>query len=544
MSKGSDLISRGEKLFGNRGTLMQLWQDIAEQFYVERADFTATRTIGNTFAEHLQTSYPMMIRRELADQFSAMLRPTNLQWFHTSVVDEDSLSTESRIWLERATKIQRNMMYDRRSQFNRATKEADNDFAAFGQAVISREINWAAKQPHLMYRSWHLRDVAWAENKSTTIGEVHRRWKPEIRELLSDYRGNVHGSVARAERDKGQEIPCRHIVMDSERYDSKFSKTHPWVCLVVDCDNDHIMAEYGRHNMGYNIPRWQTVSGSQYAYSPATVAGLPDARLLQAITLTLLEAGEMAVRPPLIAVQDAIKEGTNYYSGGVTIADADYDERLGDVLRPITQDKSGLPFGIEMAQDQREMLASAFYLNKLTLPEGNKEMTATETMERIEEYVRGALPLFEPMEIEYNGGLCEDTYQDLMQAGVFGSFKNVPEELRHRDVHFKFESPLHDALERKKGIHLQEGIELTGAALQIDPTCLPTINARVALRDALHGIQMPARWMNSERAVEEAAMQQIEMESERQAAAGVVNQSEAAVAAAEGAQAVQQLADA
>jgi hypothetical protein len=50
----------------------------------------------------------------------------------------------------------------------------------------------------------------------------------------------------------------------------------------------------------YVIPRWQTVSGSQYAYSPATVAALPDARLIQAMTLTFFEAGEKATNPPMV----------------------------------------------------------------------------------------------------------------------------------------------------------------------------------------------------------------------------------------------------
>ena len=119
------------------------------------------------------------------------------------------------------------------------------------------------------------------------------------------------------------------------------------------------------------IPRWQTVSGSQYAHSPATVAALPDARLLQSITLTLLEAGQKAVDPPMIAVQEAIVGGVNVYAGGVTYVDAEYDERLGEVLRQLGGDasKGGLNFGVETAQDIREMISQAFFLNKINLPE-------------------------------------------------------------------------------------------------------------------------------------------------------------------------------
>ena len=56
--------------------------------------------------------------------------------------------------------------------------------------------------------------------------------------------------------------------------------------------------ETGRPIIGYVIPRWQTISGSQYAVSPAAVCALPDARLLQSMALILLEAGESRLTRP------------------------------------------------------------------------------------------------------------------------------------------------------------------------------------------------------------------------------------------------------
>src|SRR3546814_11561861 len=101
----------------------------------------------------------------------------------------------------------------------------------------------------------------------------------------------------------------------------------------------------------YIIPRWQTDSGSKYAYSPATVAALPDARLIQEMTYTLLNAGQIAVRPPLLATAEAIRSDIQYYEGGITWVDAAYDERLGDALRPINQKYDGIPLGLEMGQE-------------------------------------------------------------------------------------------------------------------------------------------------------------------------------------------------
>ena len=80
-------------LFAKRGSLMMLWQEQAEQFYPERADFTINRILGEDFAAHLTSSFPLLCRRDLGDQIGVMLRPTAKPWFHmvpTDVRIEDS----------------------------------------------------------------------------------------------------------------------------------------------------------------------------------------------------------------------------------------------------------------------------------------------------------------------------------------------------------------------------------------------------------------------------------------------------------------------
>jgi hypothetical protein len=497
------LIERGNQLFGKRTGLESLWQEIALNFYVERANFTAMLAVGEEFAAHLNSSYPLIVRRELGNAFSAMLRPRDEDWFAISIEREDRLDRAGREWLEWASGVQRRAMYDRKAMFARATKEGDHDFAAFGQAVISREINW--KEQALLYRNWHLKDVAWNERETGEIGEVHRKWKPQVGYLKGRFQ-NVHPKVTQcAAKDSFKEIDCRHIVMPSEEYEGTWRT--PYVSVYLDADNSHIMEEVGSWSPIYTIPRWQTVSGSQYAYSPATVAGLPDGRLLQAMTLTLLEAGEMAVRPPMVAVREAIRSDIQLFSGGITSVDAEYDERLGEALRPLVQDKSGLPFGLEIGRDTREMLAACFYLNKLTLPPADREMTAYETGQRIQEYIRSALPLFEPMETDYNGSLCEGTFEDLLRVGAF-SGREMPRSLSGQKVRFTFKSPLHDAIERKKGTKFMEAKSLIREAIEIDPSTLPTLDARKSLRDALTGIGTPAAWLRDEEVVEQFAAEQ------------------------------------
>jgi hypothetical protein len=500
------LVKQGGELFSKRGSLLSLWQRMAENFYPERADFTTVRNIGAEFGDWLNTGYPQLARRDLGNAFGTMLRPTSKNWFHIRTTDRwEQLGSEARAWLEMAENRQRRAMYHKDTQFTRATKEADHDYAAFGQTCIQTSLN--SKANGLLYRCWHLRDVAWMEDENGKIGTVYRKWKPTIADLMRLFPGKVHQAwVDKIEKEPHKEVEVWHCIVPSDYYPSDGKKFRtPFISIYLDVEQKHKMEEVGLMNMEYVIPRWQTVSGSQYAYSPAAVIAMSDASLLQTMTGVLLEAGEKAVSPPMIAVQGALRSDLNILAGGVTWVDTEYDERLGEVLRPLTQDKSGIPLGLEMAQDTRQMIAEAFYLNKIALPAPDQEMTAYEVGQRVEEYIRQATPLFEPMEAQYNGPLCENTFELLLRAGVFGPITEIPEELHRMEYTFAFESPLHDAIERAKGQRFLEAASIISQAAPLDQTVPFMLDTKKAVRDTLQGTGVPAAWLRSESMVEQLA---------------------------------------
>jgi hypothetical protein len=508
------IITQSDSLFEKKKQLNQLHQEIADHFYPERADFTVHRTLGAEFADHLFTSIPILARRELGNAFSAMLRPTAKQWFHVKTMREDRVDEPGRRWLEWAEGTMRRAIYDPASQFVRATKEGDHDFAAFGQAVLSIELNKRADG--LLFRCWHNRDCAFLENAEGKIATLHRKWHPSARELHQLFNGKVSSKVRDlVEKKKGNElteIKVRHIVMPSEDYDEGPGKLRkfPYVSLMIDVENDgFVMEEVGLRHFKYVVPRWQTVSGSQYAFSPATVAALADARTIQAMARTLLEAGEKAVAPPMIAVDTMIRSDVQLFAGGITWVDSEYDERTGEVLRPLTQDFRGMPHGLEMMKEARSVLEACFFLNKLQpLPQtDDKEKTAFETGQIMQNYIREALPLFEPMEMDYNGGLCNLTFELMKDAGGFGAASNMPRSIAGSEVQFRFESPLNDLIEAQLGQKLGETKALIAQVVDLDPASASMVDAKVALRDALRGIGTPAKWLRTPQEMQDSAQQ-------------------------------------
>jgi hypothetical protein len=522
-----DLIASGDHLFSKRSSWVSLQQEIADNFYPERGGFTRDIQEGEDFAANLMTSFPLMVRRDLGNSFSAMLRRG--EWFHMHAAREDKEDQAAKEWLEWATATMRRAMYARQTMFVRAVKEGDHDFATFGQAAISCELNRTGDD--LIYRCWHLKDMAWCENYEGKIDTFHLKWKPTAQMLCKMFKNTVSPEVRNClSKEPYKEINCRRIVIPSDMYESPANKKRtPYMSIYVDVDNQKIMEEVGLYNKVFVLPRWQTVSGSQYAYSPATIIALPDARLIQQMTLVLLEAGEKAVNPPLIAYKEAVGSDISIYAGGVTWIDSAYDERTGAPIQPLYNDKTGIPTGLNMREDVRAMIHEAFYLNKLTLP-AQGDMTAFEVSQRVQEYIRQALPIFEPMETEYNGDLCELTFDILLRAGTFAG-RELPDSLSSEEVQFRFESPLQAAIDSEKVNQFHQSAALLAEAAQMDPTVTANFDVHKAFRDAIDGSGAPAEWLNSE----EDAAGMVQQQQQKQQAQQLI------AAAQEGGAAVEQL---
>ncbi len=501
-SRAKELMGQANSLFEKRYPVLSLWQTIAENFHPMRADFTRNRSLGEEFAANLLSSYPLIAHRELTGVMSSMLRRD--EWFSLTTDDDHSAGSQAKRWMERSTKIQRKAMYARNAGFNKAAKEGDGDFIGFGQAVLSVEMN--KYRSGLLYRSWHLRDVAWSEDEQGQVSQICRKWNPHARDLIKLYPKTVSQRVKEIARKTPYErVHCMHVVSPADMIsDSEFGDM-PWVSTFIEVDQSSVLEQVGLYNKMYIVPRWQTVSGSQYAYSPATVAALPDARLIQAMTNTLLEAGEKQVNPPLMGVEGAIRSDMQVFAGGMTWVDAEYDERLGEVLRPIGTGGGNIPLGFNMAEDIRNQISEAFFLNKLTLPDA-RQMTAYEVSERMNEFVRQTLPLFEPMESEYNGQLCEVTFDLMMRNGDFGSPFDIPQDLRGESVEFQFETPISEAVDKKKGQMFLQTAEMLAQAMAIDPGARHEVDIPTAFRDALEGVGVSNDWIVDEETAQQNRM--------------------------------------
>lgn len=516
-SRARELVAIGSGLFSKKQPYDSLCQEIADYVYPLRTDFTSKLSLGDDFSSDLMDSFPVQARETLGNSINAVLRQGD--WFSVKTgveeIDEDPAVAR---WLERATKTYRRLVYDRRANFTAAVIEADHDWVAFGNPVLS--VGESSSRDHLLFNAWHPRDCAWMLNETGKADHIQRKMKKTARNLKKMFRDNIHSDIKSAcEKDPSQEFNIRHIVMPMDELygdDKKMRRKYqgmPFLSLYVDCDHETILGEGGLPVCSYIVPRYKTLSGIAQGFSPHTINALPDARMIQSMARIILEQGEKAVDPEMFAKGEIFRDAVNRYAGGMTYVDLEADEKLQDVIQTIPPGNVAL--GMDMKADVRELIAEAFLLNKLFLPD-TREMTAFETNARLAEYRRAALPFYGPIESEYNLPLLDAGFQIAINNRAF-NFSDAPDVLKgylqtetgdpDGELTFSFESPLNTAEGRAKVAAFQESVQIIAAAGQYDQSIPSGYDFKQMTEDAVRGTGAPADWKLDEEEAEEAEAQ-------------------------------------
>ncbi|RVD31429.1 portal protein [Mesorhizobium sp. M4B.F.Ca.ET.017.02.2.1] len=494
------IVDNGNRLFTEKTPILPHWQELAEHFYYERADFTGPLNIGSDYAAGSFSSRAAIYRRDMADLYRTMLRPAD--FFEVKSLDDArNKLPDARSWLEYATTMQRAVMYRNGAGFTRATEAGDHDHLTFGQAVI--EVAPTTDRRAVFYRNWHLRDCAWSEDYAGSVSDVHRNCKPTITQLMQLFPGKVPAALTRdAEKDPYKKISARHVVVPAGVYDTgiPLRAEHEFVSLWVlpECEGE-VLENIGRTFRGYVIPRGPTVSGSQYARSVFTSIILPDSRTQQAIERILLEAGEKAIDPPMIATMDVVRSDIGLGAGGITWLDREYDERLGDALRPLPMDYSGLPAGQSMSDRLDMTIRMGMMTDKVAIPD-TSGMTAYQIRKVVEQQMRAHIPMFEPVEVEYSEPLCSETFKVMRSLGAFPA-SDIPDSLKGSGVEFTFKSPIKDLEDEGMQQKLIEGLGVVKEAAALDPTVSKLPNAMAIAKDLLRRAGWPEEWINDDKMV-------------------------------------------
>lgn len=501
----TEVLRRGDEAFEAMRPMHMLYQAIAELFYPERADFTSKASPGDERYFDVFDEEGMLLRRNLANQIGAMLRPRGRDWFMCKAFPRKLNKIDNvRLWCEASTQTQRDIVYASGANFSRCMNESDNDYVAFGVSIIKHTYNH--DHTGLLFECGHPRDFAWHRHADGTM-DMHEKMTLSLSmieemgfvlpaELLKQYQTTPHA-----------EIEVRRCTYPVGRYagnkpsSAKFAVMYVAHAAKVELKPKNGIQPFFR-TWPYLVREWTKVSGEPSGRSPCTSVALATARMMNQAGLAIIESLEKLVNPPLLAPDDGIVGEVAIRANGITYYDPDLD--YGS-RQPITALEVGRPdFGMAFQEEKRAFLARAFLQNLLMFPQLEKQMTAFEADKIYQQYMRDAAPIFEPMEAE-NGELMEAVFERIYDAdgpGKSGGFEPPPDELIDAEVKFEFETPLSAAYRRLKYEQAVQANQYIASRIQINPDVVDLIDHDEMDREAFEAI-VPAGWILKRDEVEE-----------------------------------------
>lgn len=543
-----ELIKRGDARFAKRQSLDSFRQEVALNFAPWLAAWTTDLQLGDDFAAHLVDGTPLMHARDFKAQTGSMLRPAGKQWaWQRTAHDDLNNDREARDYLDWRSRQMFRILFDNVTGAHRALEQTDWFFSLFGDAVLS--VDYGRDLKTLRLQSYHSKDAVWAVGEQNKVDVISRKEQVPARVIKARYgrTTKLHENIEKAcEKDPDTPFEIRHEVLPADEYDAyrkrDMRRTDGFVSVWVDAAHKQVLRESSQPTFRYVVPRWVTMPHTPYAISPATTIALPDARLIQQQALAILEAAEKQVNPPIVAASETFRGTPQLKAYTINYYDREWSGK-DSPLYPIELAKN-FNLGVDSLLRTEQQIRRAFYLDILRMPDTRNSKSTIEVQFLIDEYVRAALPLFAPMQVEYNEALLREVDTLIEIAGGYGR-REKPKSLQDEPLIYQWDNPLTDMLERQKVQMVTEVAQVaqTLAALEAAAAQAPAlkqINPAKALRETIIGIG-GAGWLLSEseaKREQQALTQQASMQQAVAMAPNIAQVIDSGVNAAEVAQGI------
>ena len=527
MHKVTETLQQWRQLKQDLGLWPQHWDDLSRVMLIRRLGFVTDTQPGDRRLDDIFDGTAMQSARGLANVVGSQLRPEGEPWFFLKTADDsDSATGEAKDWLANAETTLRDDFDDPRSRFRQATGESDQDLVVLGTAM--KFVGENVGKGHLTFQSIWLNDgipvfdefgvaEGMYRTRKLTILQVQNNvensgWKPseEVRKKIEEKKWD----------DKVQFL---YVVTPRKggREDALLNLNLPFAEMIIEPEAKHLVAESGYHEFPYIVSRWDTTSGEKYGRSPGMIA-LPDTNTSQAIGHTMLVAGQRAADPPLLAPSDAFVAAPNLYPGGIASYEAEAVRDLGGNPIRLLESGGNFPLTRDIQGDTREQIRMAFLRNVFNLPVEGPQMTATEVIQRREEFIREVGPVFGRLETDDTAPMVERAFKIRLRAGAFGP---VPEVLSEKGVVFEYASPVKKIREMAQAMAAREWANEQAALEQIRPGSFDIVDTEALARFTGQATNVPHDIMRSTEAIEElkeqreqAQAQQAQLDQIQQAA--------------------------
>ena len=471
------LIDRFDRLKNNRVNWETQWQDILDYCMPQSAFITRRRgTQGQKVKENIYDSTAKRANQILAAGFHGNLTNPSQRWFKLRL-QEASLNEDQEVktWLANAE----DRIFDayNGSNFNQQIHQTYLDLGSVGTASLylaedAKDLIRFAARP--------IEEIVIDEDADERVNTVYRRYKLSVKQAYDQW-GEDSGKkvVELYNKQKWDErvefMQC--IAARDDRDPNKSTSTNlPFFSYQINIENQSIVSEGGFHEFPYMVVRFSKISGDLYGYSPASVM-LPDIKMLNAISKTIIKGAQKIVDPPLVLPHDSFILPLKTIPGGINYRTSGTSE---DKIEPLLT-HANIPVGREMQNDLRNSIMQGYFADLFQILGERKNMTATEVAERISEKLILLGPVLGRLQTEMLDPIVGRSFGILLRRGIIDP---PPEVLQGREMVIEYISPLALAQRRESVSAISNLLQLVGGMAQFSPEVIDKIDSDQVVDEA------------------------------------------------------------
>ena len=271
-----------------------------------------------------------------------------------------------------------------------------------------------------------------------------------------------------------------HAVFNNPDYkqDSLSSEHKKFASYYVYVEDKEIIDASGYDTFPYAVPRFYVRAGNDYGRGVA-FAALPALRELNALRQDMLDAIELGVQPPLLIPSTMEMDDIDIAPASII----PYDSMNGQPVFWPTQ------INLRDAKDHKmeiqDEIKDLFFVNLFMMLDQQKNMTATEVMERVAEKVQAITPVITRLYNEFFSDVIERTFLLLVENGKIPDF---PEQIKGKDFSISYTTKLDNKLKALDTNQFMNAIRTAAEFKQMfvsDPELKYVFNERKIIRRIL-----------------------------------------------------------
>ena len=500
------------RLMEKRSNWENHWQEVSDYMLPRKAEITKERARGDKRHTLIFDATAIHALELLAASLHGMLTSSANKWFSLRFKETELNSLdEAKEWLEDAT----SRMYDviAKSNFQQEIFECYHDLIAFGTSCLMIEedqddiINFSAR---------HIKEIYIQENKKGFVDTIYRRFKMPA-QAAADKFGIENISkdlINTAKKNPFDEVDLVHVIRPRYDFDPQKldKKNMPFQSIYFEYGSGHIISIGGFKENPYVIPRYLKASTEVYGRSPGMNA-LPDVKVLNKMVENSLKAAAKQIDPPLLIPDDGMLAPVRMSPGSINY----YRAGSRDRIEPLNINANNATT-LNSENQRRDAIVKMFHVDQLVISE-NRNMTATEVVQRQEEKMRILGPVLGRLQSELLSPLIIRIFNILLRNGLF---LPAPEILRSQELNIEYVSPMALAQRGQELQSIMRGLELFGSMAQTMPV-MDYIDENGFIKQIIDILGLPAKMIKSDAQVQEirqqrAAQEQQQMEMQQQMA--------------------------